>query len=55
MIHVFKMLKEMIDVDSSQYVTTANNNLRGHSYKLFKPRFHLDWGKFFFGNKIVDK
>jgi len=55
MIHVLKMLKGMIDVDSSQYLTTAKNNLRVHSYKLFKPRFRLDCGKFFLGNRIVDE
>jgi len=49
------MLKGMIDVDSSQYFTTANNNLRGHTYKLFKPRFRLDCGKFSFGNRIFDE
>jgi len=54
-IYVFKMLKEMVDVDSSQYITNSNNNLRGHSHKLFKPRFRRDCGKFFFGNRIVDE
>jgi len=55
LIEVFKMVKGFVDIDYTQYFTLANSSLRGHSLKLFKPRFKLECGRFFFANRIVDE
>ena len=32
----------------------SSNNLRGHSYKLYKKSFNTNIGKFSFSNRAVD-
>ena len=55
LIEVFKIMNGFEDVDSNLFFTVAQNNLRGHSLKLFKTRFNLDYGKFFFANRVIDE
>jgi len=37
------------------FFTVNSSNLRGHSFKLFKPRFQSECGKFTFVNRVVNE
>ena len=55
LIQVFKMLKDENKVDFSKYfILQDSNRTRGHSYKLFKERSHLDLRKNFFSQRVVN-
>ena len=56
MIEVFKTLKGLNKVDSTNFFKLANNNrTRGHSMKLVKERTKLDYRKYYFTNRVIDK
>ena len=55
LIEVFKIVKGFDDVNVSDFFSFAHTDLRGHSFKLFKPRFNTNIGKFAFTNRVVDE
>ena len=55
LIVVFKMFKGMLDVNVHDFFTVSHASSRGHSCKLFKERFLTDFGKFSFGNRVVNE
>jgi ribonucleases P/MRP protein subunit RPP40 len=55
LIQVFKIVKGFDDVNMSIFFDFSTTHLRGHSYKLFKPRVSSDCGKFSFGARVVDE
>ena len=54
LIEVFKLLKGIDNVDYSNMFTFNSNALRGHHFKLFKPRARTNIGKYSFAHRIVD-
>ena len=50
---VLRVLYEVKFEDLFQ--VSAGGCLRGYSLKLFKPRVHLDCGKFSFSNRVIDE
>ena len=36
------------------FVLNTDSHTRGHSYKLFKQRVHLDVSKYFLSNRVID-
>ena len=44
-----------IDVNVHDFFTVSHASSRGHSCKLFKERFLTDFGKFSFGNRVVNE
>jgi len=55
MIEVFKIFNGLTDLKASDFFTPSNNELRGHCFKLFKPRVYSDIGKFSFVYRVVDR
>ena len=55
LIEMFKIFKGFDDLVVSDLFTFAHTSLRGHSLKLFKPRFNTNIGKFVFINRVVDE
>ena len=55
LIEVFKIINGFVDLDVCNYFSFVHNNLRGHSFKLFKPRFNTNIGKFSFVNRVVEE
>lgn len=53
LIEVFKMFKGFDAVNVHDFFTLSVGSLRGHSCKIFKPRFKTDVGKFSFANRVV--
>ena len=53
LIEVFKIIKGFYEVKATDYFEFSNSGLRGHSLKLFKPRFSTNIGKFCFSNRVV--
>ncbi len=54
LVMVYKILYGLVDIDSSQFFMLSTGSTRGHSMKLYKRRFHHDFAKFFFANRVVD-
>ena len=56
LIETYKILsgKESIDIAKFFTLNDSLHNLRGHRYKLFKDRSHLNVRKFFFSQRVVD-
>jgi len=51
----FKILRGFSDVNRHDFFDLSTNHLRGHSLKLFKNRFITTYGKYLFGNRVVDE
>ena len=54
LIETFKILKQYLNIDSTKFFTLSASNLRGHDYKLFKPRFQLLIRSKFFTHQVID-
>ena len=54
LIEVFKIFKAYENVDYREFFELSENNLRGHSCKLFKKRVKTNIGKYSFSNRVVD-
>ena len=55
MIEVFKLMKGFDNIDYSDMFELSNTGaLRGHCFKLLKPRFITNTGKFSFCNRVID-
>ena len=56
LIETYKILTGKESIDSGNFFTLNEglHNLRGHKYKLYKDRSHLNIRKFFFSQRIVD-
>ena len=50
----FKILKQYLNIDSTEFLTLSTSNLRGHDYKLFKPQSHLLIRSEFFTHWVID-
>ena len=44
----------LTDLNPEDLFTFSTNNLRGHRYKLYKPRLRTDTCKFSFSFRVVD-
>ena len=55
LIEVYKMIHGFTNVNINEFFTLATSGLRGHNFKLFKPRIHTDIYKFSFSNRVIDK
>ena len=55
LIEVYKIFHGLTDLNSNDFFILSKNELRGHQFKLFKPRVFSDIGKYSFVNRIVDK
>ena len=54
-IESFKIIHHHINVDCTKFFElNTDSRTRGHSYKLFKQRFHLDVSKYFLSNRVID-
>ena len=56
LIETYKILTGKESIDSGNFFTLNEglHNLRGHQYKLYKDRSHLNIRKFFFSQRVVD-
>ena len=56
LIEVFKFLKDliMLHIHYTDFFTLSDTGLRGHEYKLKKPRVNLDIRKYFFSVRVID-
>ena len=54
LIETFKILKQYLNINSTKFFTLSTSDLRGHDYKLFKPRSHLLIRSKFFTHRIID-
>ena len=55
MIDTFKIFKGMYDLKVNDFFILSTNSLRGHQFKIFKPRVNSDVGKFSFACRVVDR
>ena len=44
----------LTDLNPEDFFTFSTSGLRGHRYKLFKPRVRTDGGKFSFSFRLAD-
>ena len=51
---VFKIVKDVDNVDFHNFFQLSTTGLRGHSHKIFKPFFKHDVGKYTFSNRVID-
>jgi ribonucleases P/MRP protein subunit RPP40 len=54
LIEVFKILKGHEDVNAQKFFELSNLCTRGHSLKLFKMGYNLDYRKFTFTHRIME-
>ena len=54
MIHTFKYLHKLYDSPNHQMLKPRENQTRGHSLKLSKPRCRLQIKQFSFSHRVVD-
>ena len=54
MIQVFKIFKEIDDVDANQFFEICNNPTRGHQFKLNKQRYNTKIRENYFSNRVLD-
>ena len=54
LIEVYKIMHGLANLNPEKFFTFSTSGLRGHRYKLFKPRVRTDIGKFSFFYRIVD-
>ena len=54
MIETFKIIKQYYDPNVSPNFTLANNNLRGHEFKLYKLRANHIYRKNYFTFRIIN-
>ena len=54
LIEVFKIIKGLDKVDYLKFFHLSTTGLRGHNFKLFKPSFKRDIGKYTFSNRVID-
>jgi hypothetical protein len=54
MIQVYKIIHGIDNLNPDIFFKKSNNNLRGHTHKLFKPRVNSDLRKFSFSVRVVD-
>lgn len=55
MIETFKILKGFEHIEGSKFFRLSDTSLRGHSFKLYKPRCHLNIRKFAFSCRVIDE
>jgi ribonuclease P/MRP protein subunit RPP40 len=55
LLEVFKIMKGFDNVNADDLFSRVTNDLRGHSFKLFKHRFVTNIGKYSFANRIIDE
>ena len=54
LIEVYKIMHGLTDINPEEFFSFSTSNLRGHRYKLFKPRVRTDIGKFSFSWRVVE-
>ena len=56
LIEVFKILRGFENLDPDRFFQVIGDGVkRGHSFKLFKKRYHLDVGKFKFASRVCEE
>ena len=55
MIHVFKIMKGIDDVPIEDFFQVADSSTRGHSLKLYKPRFSKSVRQHSFSVRIIEE
>jgi len=55
LIETFKILSGFSEVNREDFFDLSTNHLRGQRLKLFKNRFVTTYGKYLFGNRVVDE
>ena len=55
LLEVFKIFRGFDNIDKDIFFEMNKNDLRGHSWKLFKKRSKLEVRKNFFSNRVVDE
>ena len=54
LIEVYKIMHGLTNLSPEDFFSFSTSGLRGHGYKLFKPRVRTDIGKFSFSCRVVD-
>ncbi len=54
LVMVYKILRGLVEIDSSHFFFLSEGVTRGHSWKLFKNRVRSDVSRFFFTNRVID-
>ena len=54
LIEVYKIMHGLTDLNSKDFITISASGLRGHRYKLFKPRVRTDVGNIYFSFRVMD-
>ena len=54
LIEVYKIMHGLTNPNPEDFFTFATSELRGHKYKLYKPRIKTDIGKFSFSFRVID-
>ena len=54
LIEVYKIMHGLTNLNPEDFFTFATSELRGHKYKLYKPRIKTDIGKFSFSFRVID-
>lgn len=54
LIEVFKIFHGFTDINPREFFTLSDSGLRGHAFKLFKPRAITNICKFSFAHRVVD-
>ena len=54
LILMFKMIKGLIEVDTSDFFTMNTNATRGHAYKINIQYSRINYRKFFFVNRTAN-
>ena len=54
LIEVYKIMHWLTDINPEEFFEFSTTNLRGHRYKLFKPRIRTDIGRFSFWSRVIE-
>ena len=54
LIEVYKIMHGFTDLNPENFFTFSTSGLRGHGFKLFKPRVRTDVGRFSFSYRVVE-
>ena len=55
LLEVFKILNGFYKVSASDFFTYSSSELRGHSFKLYKPRVFTNHGKSSFSFRVINE
>ena len=53
LIETFKIMQGLTDLDKNEFFETSKNVLRGHCFKIHKPRVFTDVGKYSYSFRVI--